>query len=180
MAAATAVLVTACSGGSSPGASSSNASSGPVTSGSTSSAPTSSSVPSSTTSATSSQAVLADGRHPAYLTDVDAAHRRITVDVVQFFTGEAASRAAEQDGADEVPPPNDYWIRNVSKRLRTLPIAADARITTNVLTDDVTGSATQDHAVTLADLDELPYPDHLFWVTVREGTVTRLAEQFLP
>jgi hypothetical protein len=72
------------------------------------------------------QAGLADGRHAVRITGVEPAARRATVDVVQIFFGADAARAAEEDGAPEVPPPNDVWIRNTSPQQRTLAVAPDA------------------------------------------------------
>jgi hypothetical protein len=73
-------------------------------------------------------AQLEDGRHPVLLERVDLAGRTVTVDLVQWFTGEAATKAAAEDG-EESPPPNDYYVRNVNPRLRTLPVASGARLT---------------------------------------------------
>ena len=56
---------------------------------------------------------------------VDPAVGAVTVDVIQFLTGDAAARAAGEDV--EVPPPNDYYIRNTSSRLRILRVASGAR-----------------------------------------------------
>lgn len=125
--------------------------------------------------------VLADGRHPAYLKDVDLASRTIVIDVVQFFTGAQAAKAASEDG-QESPPPNDYYIRNVNKRLRRLPVVPTARITVNVLGSDETGDATKDLPVDLVKLASY-FPNQispLFWVTVRNDQVDTLEEQFLP
>src|SRR5690606_9602937 len=96
-----------------------------------------------------------DGLHPARLRTVDAAGRTVTVDVVQFLTGDAAASAAAEDGG-EVPPPNDYWVRNENDLLRTLPVSEDARIVTNTLTAAETGDATEDVEVDLQRLAELP------------------------
>jgi hypothetical protein len=49
--------------------------------------------------------VLADGRHPVYLKTVDPDRQAITFDLIQFFTGDAATKAAAEDG-EESPPPN--------------------------------------------------------------------------
>jgi hypothetical protein len=126
-------------------------------------------------------AVPADGRHPVYLVRVDARGRTVTFDLIQFFTGEAAAKAAAEDH-QESPPPNDYYIRNTSPRLRTLPVLADAPITVNVLAAEQTGSSTKDVPVTLAKLASwFPNPGRpTFWITVRDGRVTRIAEQYLP
>jgi hypothetical protein len=131
--------------------------------------------------ATSEPVALADGRHPVYLKTVDPDRRTITFDLIQFFTGEAATKAAAEDG-EESPPPNDYYIRNVNPRLRTLPVAADAPITVNVLAAQSTGSSTKDVSVTLAKLASY-FPNSgtpPFWITVQQGQVTKIAQQFLP
>jgi hypothetical protein len=130
---------------------------------------------------TSEPVVLADGRHPAYLKTVDPDRRTITFDLIQFFTGEAATKAAAEDDK-ESPPANDYYIRNVNPRLRTLPVAADAPITVNVLAAQTTGSSTKDVSVTLEKLAGY-FPNSgtpPFWITVAQGQVTRIAQQYLP
>lgn len=124
---------------------------------------------------------IADGRHPVYLTGIDLDADTITVDVVQFFTGSAATQAATEDRAPEVPPPNDYWVRNRNSLVRTLSLAPDATITVNTLAAQETGNSRKDLAVPLRKL--AAYPDvkgQLFWLTVSGGTVTVLAEQYLP
>jgi hypothetical protein len=139
--------------------------------------------PTSTTAATatSEPAVLADGRHPVYLKTVDPDRGTITFDLIQFFTGEAAVKAAAEDG-EESPPPNDYYIRNVNPRLRTLPVRAGAPITVNVLAAQSTGSATKDVSVTLAKLATW-FPNSgtaPFWVTVAQDQATKITQQYLP
>jgi hypothetical protein len=156
---------------------------GPTSAATTSSPPPASASPGTVDDAPSGTATsdLADGRHPVRVVRVDPAKRLVTVDVVQWFTGTAAASAAAQDGAAEVPPPNDYWIRNVNPRLRTLTVAKSAPITTNVLTAAESGSSTTDVPV---DLDRLSHlqglSQALFWLTVRDGVVTAVSEQFLP
>jgi hypothetical protein len=133
------------------------------------------------TPTTAEPVVLADGRHPVYLKTVDPGRRTITFDLIQFFTGEAATKAAAEDNK-ESPPPNDYYIRNVNPRLRTLPVAADAPITVNVLAAQTTGSASKDVSVTLEKLAGY-FPSSgtsPFWITVARGQVTRIAQQYLP
>ncbi|HYY80636.1 MAG TPA: hypothetical protein VFD04_15855 [Actinomycetes bacterium] len=125
--------------------------------------------------------MLADGRHPVYLKTVDPDRRTITFDLIQFFTGDAATKAAAEDHK-ESPPPNDYYIRNVNPRLRTLPVRADAPITVNVLAAQSTGSATKDVSVTLAKLATY-FPNRgtpPFWITVEQGEVVKIAQQYLP
>jgi hypothetical protein len=133
------------------------------------------------TPTTSEPVVLADGRHPVYLKTVDPDRPTITFDLIQFFTGEAATKAAAEDG-EESPPPNDYYIRNVNSRLRTLPVRPDAPITVNVLAAPSTGSSTKDVSVTIDELATY-FPNSgtaPFWITVAQGQVTKIAQQFLP
>ncbi|WP_088284006.1 hypothetical protein [Kineosporia sp. A_224] len=185
----------ACSGASSGGAPASStapASSGPAATTAADTpdptpTPTSSTSPTGavSNSATSTknaaaEATLADGRHAVIVTEVDAGARLVTVDVVQFLTGDAAAKAAKEDGG-ESPPPNDYWIRNANPKLRTLAVLAGARITVNTLAAEQTGSSTQDVRKSLTQL--AAYGDvssRLFQVSVRGGKVIGLAEQYLP
>ena len=74
--------------------------------------------------------VLPDGRHPVLIKTVDPDRPAITVDVIQFYWGEDATREAAKDH-QESPPPNDYYIRNSNPKLRTLTVTPDAVITTN-------------------------------------------------
>jgi hypothetical protein len=125
--------------------------------------------------------VLADGRYPVRLKRVHVARRTITVDVVQFFTGEAANRAAAEDGQQEIPVPNDYYIRNVSNRLRTLQLAsaADVALSRNTLHNGVGGDPLP---VTLAKLAAYAprFGSGVFWITVTDAKVQRLEELYLP
>jgi hypothetical protein len=74
-------------------------------------------------------AVLPDGVHHALIRWVDAANDRITVDVVQLFVGDAATKAAIEDGKSrEEAQYVGVWLRNQSPRLRTLPLGADLRV----------------------------------------------------
>jgi hypothetical protein len=135
-----------------------------------------------TSGPTSTQPVLlSDGRHPVLITTVDPDRPTITVDLIQFYQGEAATREAAKDH-QESPPPNDYYIRNTNPRLRTLPVTRDAAITTNTLTAGYTGSATKTIAVPLDRLRIvlLGRNSPPFWITVQHGKVTRIAEQYLP
>jgi hypothetical protein len=156
-----------CGASGQPGAASSATTAGPT---STAAVPTS-----------SEPVVLADGRHPVYVKSVDGDRQTITFDLIQFFTGEAATKAAAEDN-QESPPPNDYYIRNVNPRLRTLPVAADAPITVNVLAAQSTGSSTKNVSVTMTKLASY-FPNTgtpPFWITVAQGQVTRIAQQYLP
>ena len=127
------------------------------------------------------EGALADGRHPARITAVHPEAERVTIDVVQFFFGDAATAAARADGSTDLPPPNDHWIRNLNPRLRTLPVAADAPVTVNGLSWLETGDSQTNSTISLSKL--AAYGDvrgALFWITTRDGAVTGIAQQFLP
>jgi hypothetical protein len=119
--------------------------------------------------------VLADGRHPVCLTAIDPDNGTITFDLVQWYFGEDAAREAAKDH-QESSPPNDYYIRNLNPKLRTLPTRADAVITVNNLLN-----SHQSIPVTLPRLTTLTQDrSPVFWITVRHGQVLKISEQWVP
>jgi hypothetical protein len=74
-------------------------------------------------------------RHTVYLKTVDPNRRTIRFDLIQFYGGDEALREAAKDHPEASPDevrrwvPNDFYIRNVNPKLRTLPVPADAAIT---------------------------------------------------
>jgi hypothetical protein len=125
--------------------------------------------------------VLADGRHAVFLTTVDPTRRTITFDLIQLYTGDDATREAAKDH-QESPPPNDYYIRNINPKLRTLPTAADATISVNTLAWERTHSATKNVPVTLEELAAM-MPGHsgqLFSITAHHDQVVKMAELYRP
>jgi hypothetical protein len=129
----------------------------------------------------SQPAMLGNGRHPVIIKNVDPDQRTITFDLIQLYWGDDAAREAAKDH-QESPPPNDYYIRNVNPRLRTMPVRTDAPITCNTLTAGYTGSATKNVRLPLDRLAiVLPHDGGgLFWITVRHDHVVKIAEQYVP
>ena len=126
--------------------------------------------------------VLADGRHPVIIKTVDPDRRRITFDLIQFYWGEEAVREAAKDHA-EAGQANDYYIRNVNPKLRTLPVRSDATITVNTLASGYTGDPTKNVGVQLYRLEILLEQrgyHAVFWITVRHDQVVKIAEQYRP
>ena len=133
----------------------------------------------------------AAGEQFGYIRSVSTAGPAATLafDEAEFLTGGEAQHAAVEDGA--LPPgepvSNDYYIRNPDKSTRTLPIATDAEITArrcplcrngqpgNV--DDFLGSFLM-KGQTYAD----PYrgAKSLYWLTIEDGTVVAIDEQYVP
>jgi hypothetical protein len=123
--------------------------------------------------------LLADGRHPVYLTDIDVAGRSVKFDLIQFLTGDEAIavwRKDHPDGPDVSP--NGYYIVNDNPQLRQLPVADNVAVT--VLDWNANF---QPLVVAFADLPaELAARgtyEHL-GLTVDDGAVTAIEEQFIP
>lgn len=149
---------------------------------------TSTSTTTSTTSTTAApEAELEDGRHFGFIEAVDdAGGVEIDFDLAQWFSGEEANRAAEEDGVIEPGEgvPNDYYVRNVNERVRTLPVAGDAAISV------VRRECCESQA--LGSVEEWvrwyrESPPNMFggrdsawWVTVEAGTVVGIEEQYRP
>jgi hypothetical protein len=134
---------------------------------------------------------LEDGRHAVYLTDIDTSAPTLQFDVVQWLTGHAADQYVE-DNPDEYPGmyeeeggyPYDALVVNENPKLRTLPVADGAQAQV-LQTADGQYSA---HSIPFAELpdyfslhsmhngEQLSYS--VFWLTVRDGEIVSLEEQF--
>ena len=110
----------------------------------------------------------------------------ITADYALMLTGTAAAKAATAHG-DESPPPNDYYIVNDNPLLRKRPVKSG--ITVTVTSNEDGTSDPPGHISTFAKwaaayaapdsanaaLREAPY-----WLTLKNGVVTKIVEQYLP
>jgi hypothetical protein len=109
---------------------------------------------------------------------------RMTFDLAEFLTGDAAAESAAEHG-DESPPPNDYYIVNDNPRLRTLSIAGGAELRIVDWADCCDSFVVGDLGL-LADA--LVHPDPTgayrpsspFWITVEGGAIVTIEEQYLP
>jgi len=131
---------------------------------------------------------LGDGRHFGYIESVDirTLPGTMVLDLAYFLTGDEANEAAEEHG-DETPVPNDYYIVNDNPRLRTLVVSRDVRI---LLIDwmnccDRFFPADPGRFQDSFALDEYPPGNYKgkfspYWLTVRDGVVTAIEEQYLP
>jgi hypothetical protein len=118
---------------------------------------------------------LADGEHAVRITE---AHEwSVTVDVVQWLDGQAGKDAFEADTGDPDGPPNDYYIRNTSQELRTLPVAPDADVT---FAYDEHGIGELPGTVSQIGPHGATYAETVYWITVRSGTVIGIHEQYRP
>jgi hypothetical protein len=107
----------------------------------------------------------------------------LSIDFVQFLTGEEAAAAAEAHG-DEVPE-NDFYVVNDNPKVREYPIQAGlaVRVTTNLDgTVDPMGRAVPvaDWAAIINGANGAAYKGGTYIVTVTNGVVTSLEQLYLP
>jgi len=141
------------------------------------------------TQATTTTAAPAE--HFGYIRSVSTAGPAATLafDEAEWLTGKEAQKAAEEDGA--VPPgepvPNDYYIRNPDKTTQTIPIANDAKITAkrcslcrNGKPGELGGflASFSKGRQTYADPYRGKYS--LYWLTIEDGLVVAIDEQYVP
>jgi len=108
------------------------------------------------------------------------------IDVAQWFMGDAADEAAIEDGnmpPGEIHVPNDFYIRNVDHRWRIVMIDPAARVS---LTTNPFGSIEEPKVVSLERFANLYASRNTslrwfpYWITVRDDTVVRIEEQYIP
>jgi hypothetical protein len=140
------------------------------------------------TGETGTQPELEDGEHFGFVEEVDASGGNLVLDLAYFLSGEAANEAAAERG-DEVPVPNDYYIVNDNPRLRTLTLADDLKLS---LLDwnrccDERFEGDLDTFAQAIDEGQLEADGYLYqgplspyWLTVENGEVVRIEEQYLP
>jgi hypothetical protein len=138
---------------------------------------TASAGPSPTRAPSPAAPILADGRSPMILSSIDVAHRTMTFDLIELYLGTQAAVEWRKDhpGQTELPPLNGHYMRNNNTKLRTLAVAAEAVITVLDINGDPTGVI-----VDLAGLASRPTPNKIFWITVKDDTITKVDEQFFP
>jgi hypothetical protein len=120
--------------------------------------------------------VLADGRYPTYIQQVDVHGAKMTLDVLQVFENDAAAAAAIEDGksADEVEGLYIY-IRNQNSKLRTLPVARDLSIH---FADGCETPPGRKAALTELAKQTATFNDLYFYeVTVKDGAIHRITQK---
>ena len=128
---------------------------------------------------------LADGRHAVYLTGLDTDGHTLTVNVIQFLSGQAAIDAYHEDEPDDPEgPPNDYYIVDDNPRLRTLPVADDVTVRLVFLRSGVDlDPGTWEGLPTYLEKyrpDDGRLSFMPFWITVAGDRITAIQEQYVP
>lgn len=132
--------------------------------------------------------VLANGRHCAFMTGLDARSRKLTFDVVQWLTGDEADAAFHRDHpeAPDVGVPNGFYIVNANPRLRTLTVGPGAVVSVLVpmygsTQQTIRFSALPGHlAANDLDPDDGKLWHNPFWLTVHNDRITSIVEQYTP
>lgn len=116
---------------------------------------------------------LTDGRHFGYLVsdDLESTATVVSFDLAELLTGAEAEAAAAEDGAEVE---NDFYIRNRNDRLRTVRLRDDAAVR---VVDCEAGCELV--VADRATLQNRPTPTPV-WLTVADGVVTAVEEQYLP
>jgi hypothetical protein len=127
----------------------------------------------------------------------------VVVDYAQWFLGDAATRACEEDGEDEYCPYEGYYyIRNVNPRLRTLAVSDDAAVFlgdwhgeygTLASEEEMRAAGLDDHPtmgcrVPLEEVRQVLDSQHdaspewhlMVWLATDGETVTAIQEQYVP
>lgn len=108
----------------------------------------------------------------------EAEPEQLTFDLACWFTGEAAAEAAAEDG-EESPPPNNFYIRNDSDRLRVHPV--DSATTVEWLPNP--GDPASAEVVTYEDWlarATRTYDPGVWITTTDDSHVIKIEEQYVP
>jgi hypothetical protein len=121
--------------------------------------------------------------------DVSSDPATVTYDLAYFLTGDEATQAAKDHG-EEAPPPNDYYIVNDNPKLRTVPLAAGARLVLldwNHCCDRTFNGSLDDFAAAVNDGKEMTVEGNIYkgrispyWLIAKDGAIVRIEEMFLP
>ena len=108
----------------------------------------------------------------------------LTLDYIQFLTGDEATTAAAEHG-DESPPPNDYYVVNDNPRLREFPVAPGitVRVVANAdgtVTPEGYDMDLDDWLAAITGPDANAYLTNFYWVTITDDTITAIEQQYLP
>jgi hypothetical protein len=134
--------------------------------------------------------LLPDGRHFGRINEIAIGDSgtELVFNLQQFLMGEEARQAAIADGVlkpgEELP--NDYYIRDQNPKLRNMPLADDAKIRIvnwENCCDLIDGERDPWLAAFAPGADHFHKyhgQDSPYWLTVQNGIVVMVEEQYLP
>ena len=138
---------------------------------------------------TSAGSALEDGRHFGYVRSVDVDGGAIEFDLAYFLSGEEANQAYQEATGDSGPVPNDHFVVNDNPMLRTLTLAPDARLRLldwNNCCDTFFDGELALFAEAIGEQADVTDGDLIYrgqsqwWITVENGVVTEIEEQYSP
>lgn len=131
-------------------------------------------VPPTQSNCTPSTDTLPDGLYFGYISEI--MDDGLDFDLACWFTGAPAAKAAAED-KQESPPPNDYYIRNTSTKVRSVPVgpSVDVALLPNLGSSNTIRATYQEWGIARGTGYQPP-----IWITVQNGKLTRVIEQFLP
>ena len=131
--------------------------------------------------------VLGDGKYFVRLTDVrggDEGPLELQYDLAYFLTGDEATQAAADRGL-ETPVPNDYLIVNDFKGLRATPLSGTYGV--KYMPEGNCCELVKAHEAQFlgwmgetVQTDFPPKDTSWWWITIENGEVTKIAQQYLP
>lgn len=130
-----------------------------------------------------------DGRHFGYIRSIDLDARTLSIDLAAFLSGDAADRAAADAG--EIQPgedvPNDYFIDNGEEEYATVRLAGDVAVRVVGQAPDLVDGELEPFAEAFSERPDEIQPDAIYhgvtsqyWVTIQNGEVVAIEEQYLP
>ncbi len=125
---------------------------------------------------TPGQGALPDGEWFGYVEATGAGE--LEFDLACWFTGDAAVRAAAEDG-EESPPANDYYVRNVNETLRTVSVATGAEVVWYPEVGDPSSETSVGYPDWVSQREERGI-DLGVWLEVDDGAVIEVREQWVP
>jgi hypothetical protein len=137
-------------------------------------------------------------RQFAFITAVEPETSTVVADYAEWYTGDEAAAAAIEDGegSGDGTYDLDFYIRNQNDRLRTLDVATGTEVALIACYPNEDGPCVTTESVglvTFADLLDQPGTaldtegwnwygtgEAPFWLTISEGVVIQIDEQYLP
>lgn len=120
---------------------------------------------------------LPDGPWYGEVDGADAAG--VQFDLACFFLGEEADKAALEDGEAMVPVPNGYYVRNDDPTVRTFDVAGGTQVL-HYPTGDPAATQVLDYAEWAGRVADGQVLLLGVWLTVDEGAVVAIEEQWTP
>lgn len=132
---------------------------------------------------------LEDGRHFGFIRAVHPNERTVEFDLAYWLSGEEANQAYQEATGDTGPVPNDHFVVNDNPRLREVALSPDLRLVLldwNRCCDTLFEGDLQLFAQAIEEQADVLDGDVVYrgvsqwWITVENGVVTRIEEQYAP